>query len=177
MNHEHNKTKPATIEKTVYTCPMHPNIVRNMPGMCPECGMALMAQTTNNKRQTTNAEHKMHDKHEGHHTEDFLRKFWVVLALTVPILVYSEIFEKVFHSQPPQFLEQQYVILVLGSIIFFGKRFPEVAGLRNFARQVEAAHLFLNELLPVISERGKNFIRELFAQTYLAGELQGVIFE
>ncbi len=119
MNHEHNKTKPATIEKTVYTCPMHPNIVRNMPGMCPECGMALMAQTTNNKRQTTNAEHKMHDKHEGHHTEDFLRKFWVVLALTVPILVYSEIFEKVFHSQPPQFLEQQYVILVLGSIIFF----------------------------------------------------------
>ena len=61
----------------------------------------------------------MHDKHEGHHTEDFLRKFWVVLALTVPILVYSEIFEKVFHSQPPQFLEQQYVILVLGSIIFF----------------------------------------------------------
>ena len=62
---------------------------------------------------------EIHDKHEGHHTQDFLKKFWVVFALTIPILVYSEIFEKVFHLQPPQFLEQQYVILALGSFVFF----------------------------------------------------------
>jgi len=99
---------------TLYTCPMHPNIVREAPGMCPECGMTLV--------HVKGKEHKEHDtidKHAGHHTEDFLRKFWVVLALTIPILVYSEIFEIAFHTQPPQFLEQQYVILALGSIIFF----------------------------------------------------------
>src|SRR5688572_27952054 len=27
---------------TIYTCPMHPEIVRNAPGDCPLCGMALV---------------------------------------------------------------------------------------------------------------------------------------
>jgi FtsP/CotA-like multicopper oxidase with cupredoxin domain len=27
----------------VYTCPMHPEVVRDDPGRCPECGMALLA--------------------------------------------------------------------------------------------------------------------------------------
>ncbi|HYM98522.1 MAG TPA: heavy metal-binding domain-containing protein, partial [Aestuariivirgaceae bacterium] len=26
----------------IYTCPMHPEIVRNAPGSCPKCGMALV---------------------------------------------------------------------------------------------------------------------------------------
>ncbi|KKT60556.1 MAG: cation transporting ATPase, E1-E2 family, Cu2+-exporting ATPase [Parcubacteria group bacterium GW2011_GWC1_44_26] len=101
---------------TLYTCPMHPNIVRETPGMCPECGMSLVP--------VKGEEHKEHDtidKHAGHHTEDFLRKFWVVLALTVPILVYSEIFAVAFKWQPPyyDYIGLPYVMLVLGSIIFF----------------------------------------------------------
>ena len=28
---------------TQYTCPMHPEIVRDKPGSCPICGMALSA--------------------------------------------------------------------------------------------------------------------------------------
>jgi len=27
--------------KTVYTCPMHPEIVSDTPGTCPKCGMDL----------------------------------------------------------------------------------------------------------------------------------------
>src|SRR6476661_3152796 len=27
---------------TRYTCPMHPEIVRDAPGSCPKCGMALV---------------------------------------------------------------------------------------------------------------------------------------
>ena len=34
-NHEENKSK-------IYTCPMHPEIVRNEPGLCPICGMKLV---------------------------------------------------------------------------------------------------------------------------------------
>ena len=36
-------TAPAT--KTEYTCPMHPEIVRDEPGTCPICGMALEPRT------------------------------------------------------------------------------------------------------------------------------------
>ena len=28
--------------KAVYTCPMHPEIVRDAPGSCPKCGMTLV---------------------------------------------------------------------------------------------------------------------------------------
>ncbi len=59
------------------------------------------------------------DKHAGHHVEDFLKKFWVVLVLNFPILLYSEIFVRAFSWQPPQFVGLPYVILALGSFVFF----------------------------------------------------------
>ena len=63
--------------------------------------------------------HKEYSKHAGHQTESFLRKFWVVLALTIPILAYSEIIERVFGWQAPRFPGYEYVILILASIVFF----------------------------------------------------------
>lgn len=60
-----------------------------------------------------------HDKHAGHHTEDFLRKFWVVLALTVPIVAYSDIFKIAFGVRPPAFPMDAFVLLALGSAVFF----------------------------------------------------------
>ena len=29
--------------RTMYTCPMHPEVVKDEPGNCPDCGMALEA--------------------------------------------------------------------------------------------------------------------------------------
>lgn len=34
-------------EKVTYSCPMHPEVVRNKPGKCPKCGMNL----TKSKKQ------------------------------------------------------------------------------------------------------------------------------
>lgn len=95
---------------------MHPNIVRNAPGMCPECGMTLVPVE---KKVAVAHEHGAVDKHAGHKAESFLKKFWVVLVLTVPILLYSEIFARVSVWTPPSFVGEQYAMLTLGSIIFF----------------------------------------------------------
>jgi Cu2+-exporting ATPase len=57
--------------------------------------------------------------HAGHHTESFLRKFWIVLALTLPILAYSDIFEVATGMQLPRPMAIEFVILALGSAIFF----------------------------------------------------------
>jgi Cu(I)/Ag(I) efflux system membrane fusion protein len=35
-------------QKEVYTCPMHPQIIRDKPGNCPICGMALVKKITQN---------------------------------------------------------------------------------------------------------------------------------
>lgn len=56
---------------TLYTCPMHPQIVQEGPGTCPLCGMAL--------------EPKMPSLEEGENPEltDFRRRFWWSLPLSV----------------------------------------------------------------------------------------------
>lgn len=37
---------------TIYTCPMHPQIIRNKPGNCPICGMALVKKESNSQKIT-----------------------------------------------------------------------------------------------------------------------------
>src|SRR3989344_5464338 len=120
-----NNYKHISHEKheIIYICPMHPEIRQDKPGMCPECGMNLVPV----KKKKDYMEHDMHDKsldasqdkHAGHKTESFLRKFWIVLALTIPILIYSELPEKVFAWSAPKFPGSDFLILALASIVFF----------------------------------------------------------
>ena len=62
---------------TTYTCPMHPEIEQDSPGDCPKCGMPLEA-----KAVTSAA-----DDHARREIRDLSRKFWVGLALTVPLML------------------------------------------------------------------------------------------
>ena len=64
-------TSPQT--KTEYTCPMHPEIVRDAPGSCPICGMALEPRTVS-----------LHDE-ENPELRDMGRRFWVSAALALPV--------------------------------------------------------------------------------------------
>ncbi|HUJ33172.1 MAG TPA: heavy metal translocating P-type ATPase [Candidatus Acidoferrum sp.] len=63
-----------TVTKVAYTCPMHPEIVRFPPGPCPVCGMALEPRTT------------VVDE-ENPELASMSRRFWVSLALTIPVLL------------------------------------------------------------------------------------------
>ena len=58
-----------------YTCPMHPEIVRDAPGSCPKCGMALEPRTVTAEEE------------ENPELVDMTRRFWVSLVLTVPLLL------------------------------------------------------------------------------------------
>ena len=65
---------PAQAE---YTCPMHPEIVRPGPGSCPICGMALepVVAAAGEERNPE--------------LEDMRRRFWVSVALALPLLLLS----------------------------------------------------------------------------------------
>ena len=58
---------------TIYTCPMHPEIRQPGPGSCPICGMALEPETVSA------------DSGPNPELADMTRRFWIGLALTIPV--------------------------------------------------------------------------------------------
>ena len=58
-----------------YTCPMHPEVVQDGPGDCPKCGMALEPRTV------------AADSGPNPELLDMTRRFWVGVALSVPLLI------------------------------------------------------------------------------------------
>jgi YHS domain-containing protein len=45
--------EPAVSGETLWTCPMHPQIIRTEPGSCPICGIALEPMTQPGRRPKT----------------------------------------------------------------------------------------------------------------------------
>jgi len=62
-------------EGTIYTCPMHPEIRQIGPGACPICGMALEPEVASS------------DTGPNPELVDMTRRFWIGLALTLPVFV------------------------------------------------------------------------------------------
>ena len=71
----HKKPAAAAPQGTQYTCPMHPEIVRDAPGDCPKCGMALEPMGVPAIDDGPNPE-----------LVDFKRRFLVGAVLTIPLL-------------------------------------------------------------------------------------------
>jgi Cu+-exporting ATPase len=58
-----------------YTCPMHPEVIKDGPGTCPKCGMAL--------EPISGAD----DSEDNPELRDMTRRLWFALALTIPLFV------------------------------------------------------------------------------------------
>jgi len=116
----HTPTSSSAGADTVFSCPMHPEIVSDTPGLCSECGMALIpVKREKLKVKSSHGEHDGLDKHKGHSTNIFKIKFWVSLALTIPIFLYSDVTEKLLGLMVPSFAGSEYLGIVLGSVVFF----------------------------------------------------------
>ena len=58
---------------TQWTCPMHPEIVRDEPGACPKCGMALEPMVPSDE--------------PSEELTDFTRRMWISAAAAVPLVI------------------------------------------------------------------------------------------
>ena len=106
--------KPVSTKGQKYSCPMHPEIMRDKPGDCPKCGMTLTPIQTkglSSKKQTYTC--PMHPEVEQDHPDEcpkcgmaleakiavseesgeqkeikkLARKFWIGLALGLPVFL------------------------------------------------------------------------------------------
>lgn len=130
MNHNHHEhdthpspkptNRSAQEEKpAVYTCPMHPEVQRNKPGLCPDCGMSLVKSEKLEVGSWKLEKHREHDKHAGHSLSMFAKKFWISLLLTIPVVLYSELPEKFLRLTFPTFPGAAFLPLIFSSIVFF----------------------------------------------------------
>jgi P-type Cu+ transporter len=67
-----NEAMPSAAGKVAYTCPMHPEIIRDVPGACPICGMALEPMMPSSDD-------------DNPELRDFTRRFWWSLPLTLVV--------------------------------------------------------------------------------------------
>ncbi|MHA3980969.1 heavy metal translocating P-type ATPase [Halovulum sp. GXIMD14794] len=63
----------AAPKGTQWTCPMHPEIIRDEPGACPICGMALEPMVPSDE--------------PSEELTDFTRRMWISAAAAIPLLI------------------------------------------------------------------------------------------
>lgn len=107
---------------------MHTQILKDEPGKCPLCGMALVPFGQTGKQMKDEKGNHQHDKHEGHQTHDFLKRFWISLIITAPILVLSPMIQQWMGFQL-NFTGDKYVLFALGTLIYFYGGMPFLKGM------------------------------------------------
>ena len=89
---EEQNLSSATTEQ--WTCPMHPEIVKDEAGSCPICGMDLVPM-----QPDVSAEEKTYKK--------LLKKFWIATAFTLPIFLMA--MSEMLNNNPLyDIMEQKY---------------------------------------------------------------------
>ena len=100
---------------TIYTCPMHPQIRQVGPGSCPICGMALEPLEVTA------------DQGPNPELIDMQRRFWIGLALTVPVflLEMGSHLPGLQHGVPGQLSSWVQLILATPVVLWAGAPFFE----------------------------------------------------
>ncbi len=143
MNHSHRSHNG---EGSTYTCPMHPEVIQEKPGKCPECGIRLVKAETITDH-SAHAGHVMGDTsrmsfwekfkmsmsmtmgmdHTGLAGREMARlmeidirnKFFFSLALTIPIILYSPLGTEFLKLTLPSPISLPWLLFILTTPVFF----------------------------------------------------------
>src|SRR3954465_6737800 len=96
-------------------------------------GRLVMAPVSSRENEHAHHGHGAHPSqpsgggHEHHHAEEFRRRFWISLALAVPVVAFSPMIRE-WLGLPDVAGAQEAVAPVLGTILFFYGGRPFLAG-------------------------------------------------
>jgi P-type Cu+ transporter len=104
--------EPEAPAGTIYTCPMHPEVRQVGPGSCPICGMALEPEQVSL------------DQAPDPELIDMTRRFWIALALTLPVFVIEMGSHLGFgHLVPPMWSNWISLVLATPVVLWAGAPF------------------------------------------------------
>ncbi|MCX8494244.1 MAG: copper-translocating P-type ATPase [Chthoniobacterales bacterium] len=122
-HHNHSTHEPKSampceaVEGSLYTCPMHPEILKEAPGDCPKCGMALEPLIPTD---------------DDSELRSLARRFWLSVILSLPVVILAMapmVGMTLFHGS---FTEWLQFFLSLPVVLWCGAPIW-VKGLRSFA--------------------------------------------
>jgi Cu2+-exporting ATPase len=70
----------------------------------------------------------MHDRHAGHSAAMFRRKFWISLALTIPILIWGHMLADLIGYSPPALPGAVWIVPLFGTAVFAYGGWPFLTG-------------------------------------------------
>jgi len=73
-------------------------------------------------------EDRVHDRHAGHSAAMFRRKFWISLALTIPILIWGHMLAELTGYSPPALPGAMWIAPIFGTAVFAYGGWPFVTG-------------------------------------------------
>ncbi|HEY1074241.1 MAG TPA: copper-translocating P-type ATPase [Patescibacteria group bacterium] len=122
MQHEHkhhNHQAPLAKETKCELCGMiAEHMVKDQHGVTHHYCSHHLPQASHSAHAEHDG-HSEHDKHAGHNPDMFRDRFWLSLALTIPVIFYSHMIQMWLGFTAPTFPGSQWLSFVLGTIIFF----------------------------------------------------------
>lgn len=131
---------------------MHPEVIKEAPGKCPKCGMELIPLSTSadphaghrhehagqhmEGMKSHGNEHSGHSGGHAHHAgmiEDFKKRFYIVLTLTIPIMALSPMIQHWLNVHWT-FTDSSYVLMLLSTVVYFYGGWPFLVGLKDEIR-------------------------------------------
>jgi P-type Cu2+ transporter len=97
------------------------------------------------------AEHRGHDRHAGHSVAMFRDRFWLSLALTIPILIWSETVQGWFGYAAPTFALSDRIPAIFGTIVFIYGGAPFLRGGWQELRDRQPGMMLLISLAIVVA--------------------------
>lgn len=109
---------------------------------------------TTHEHEEMKDDHSEHDQHDGHHdhgghhdhhahmVEDFKKRFYISMIITIPILILSPMIQS-FLSVDWRFANDQYILFALSTIIFFYGGWPFVTGTIDELKEKEPGMMTL----------------------------------
>ena len=138
--------------KTIYTCPMHPEIRQGHPGDCPKCGMHLESIGAGGK-----------EEEERGLIRSLSLKFWGGLALTVPVTVLA-VGEMIpilnIHTLVPMAVSAWLQFILATPVVFWSGGFFFTKGWQSFLNR--SLNMFTLIALGVGAAYGYSAVAVLF---------------
>ena len=95
--------------------------------------------------------HGAHGKHAGHDPDVFRRQFWIVLALTIPVVIWSREVQHWLGYMAPTFPGSDWIPPILGTIVFGYGGWVFLSGARTELRDRQPGMMTLISLAIVVA--------------------------